>query len=499
MIRIRRALPLLPLVLAAGCAVGPDFQPPAAPQAERYTAAPLPAETVATAGPGGEAQRFLDGKPVPAQWWKLFGSPKLDALVEDALRASPNVASAQAALRVAQENLRAQGATLYPSVDAHFTATRQKIDTASFGNPGGRSVIYNLYNASVGVSYGLDLWGGTRRGVEAQRAATEAQAYELEATYQTLIANIVTAAVREAEQATLIVGQVAIVDDQQKLLAVTEKQAGFGAIGPAELLSAQSNLATERAKLPPLRLAQAQAQNQLAVYVGKLPSEQVPSNFELPDLKLPQDLPLSLPSSLVQQRPDVKAAEARLHQAAANIGVATANLLPQITLNASFGTQASVLDNLFQGNLWSIGGALTQPLFHAGELTARRRAAIAAYEQAAADYRQTVLTAFQNVADALRALELDAESLNAQSAAADAAGRSLTLIETQYRLGSASYLSLLTAQQQYTRARAGAVVATAARLADTAALFQALGGGWSAGNASTGPGTPSPATDAVAH
>lgn len=493
MTRIGRAACLLPAVVLTACAVGPDFRTPEPPAATRLTAAPLPERTVAAPIAGGEAQAFLDNRPLPAQWWTLFGSPKLNGLVEDALRASPTVASAQAALRVAQENLRAQTASLFPSADAKFSATRQKIDTGSFGNPGGGATIYNLYNASVNVSYGLDLWGGTRRGVEASRAAAEAQAYQLEATYQTLIANVITSAVQEAQQRALIIGQERILEDQERLLKVTRRQFEIGAISRADVLSAESNIATERAKLPPYRLALTQAQNQLAVYLGKTPSEHAQSEFDLTELAIPQEVPLLVPSELVRQRPDVRAAEAQLHQAAANVGVATANLLPQIALTASFGTQSSVLDNLFSGNIWSIGGSLTQPLFHAGELTAKRRAAIASFEQAQADYRQTVLGAFQNVADTLRALETDAEALQANVAAAEAAEASLRLTESQYQLGGASFLSLLNAQQAYTRARAGYVISAAARLQDTAALFQALGGGW----AQRDPGQPFPPTAAA--
>lgn len=491
--RARGLAGLLPLALLAGCAVGPDFKTPEAPKAERYTAQPLPAQTVATDTPGGEAQRFLN-QPPNARWWTQFGSPKLDALVAEALRASPTIASAQASLRVAQENLRAQTASLFPSVDAGFNARRQKIDTGSFGNPNGGVTIYNLYNASVDVSYGLDIWGGTRRGVEASRAAAEAQGYQLEATYQTLVANLITAAVLEAQQRALILGQEQIVADQERLLKVTERQYAAGAIGRAELLSAQSNLATERAKLPALRLTLTQAQNQLAVYLGKLPSEQAGSDFDLTDLRLPQDLPLVLPSELVRQRPDIRAAEAQLHEAAANVGVATANLLPQISLTASLGTQSSTLDKLFNGNIWSIGGSLTQPLFHGGELSAKRRGAIASFDKAKADYRQTVLTAFQNVADTLRALETDAEKLQADYAAAQASEGSLRLTEKQYQLGAASYLSLLSAQQAYTRARTGYITSLAARLQDTAALFQALGGGWTQRD----PAAPMPQVQAVA-
>jgi len=465
-------------VLTAGCALGPDFASPAAPDAARFTALPLPERTASSAAPNGEAQAFLAGRPLPDRWWTLFGSPKLDALVEQALAASPTVTSAQAALRVAQETFRVQRATLFPSFDATFDASRQKIDTGSFGNPGGGAAIYNLYNASVRVNYGLDIWGGTRRGIEAQRAATEYQRYQLEATYQTLIANVITTAVRAAEQRLLLLGQEQVIATQESLLKVTRARFESGAIARSELLALESALATERSKLPGYKLGLTQAQNQLAVYLGKLPSEQPPIEVDLYELKLPQALPLSLPSELVRQRPDIRAAEATMHQASANLGVATANLLPQIVLTGSIGTQSSVLDDLFKGNIFSIASSVTQPLLHAGELTAKRRAAIATYDQTAADYRDTVLNAFRNVADSLRALETDAEYQQAQFAAMSTSEQSLRLIESQYRLGAGSYLDVLTAQNQYTIARAGYIVAISSRLTDTAALFQALGGGW---------------------
>ncbi len=465
-------------LFASGCALGPDFETPTAPETTRYTAEALPAATITAQAPGGEAQRFLAGRELPDRWWTLFGSAKLNTLVEQALAASPTVASAQAALRVAQENYRVERSNLMPKVDATFNASRQKIDTASFGNPGGGGAIYNLYNASVGVSYGLDIWGGTRRGVEAERAAAEFQQWQLEATYQTLIANVITTAIREIEQRTLMVGQLQVVQQQESLLKVTRARYDSGAISRSDLLSMEAQLSAERAKLPGYRLAMTQAQNQLAVYLGKLPSEYASAPFELEELQLPQDLPLSLPSSLVRKRPDVRAAEATMHEASARVGVATADLLPQISLNASFGTQASVLDQLFSGNIWSIASGVTQPLFHAGELRAKRRAALATLEQTAADYRLTVLDAFRNVADALRALETDAEYLRAQHSAADLSAQSLKLIERQYALGSGSSLEVLDAQTRYTQARAGYVAARVARLSDTAALFQALGGGW---------------------
>lgn len=469
---------LLGAVFLSACAVGPDFKAPAAPEAERYTGQPLPAQTVAAPLQGGEAQRFLSGRDSSGRWWTAFGSPTIDALVDAALQNNPGVASAQAALRKAQEDLRAQSATLFPALDLSATGTRQKVDPASFGNPNAGTTIYNLYNVSAKLSYGLDIWGGTRRGVESSRALAEAKVWEAEATYQTLVANVVTAAVTEAEQNTLAIGQRLVISDQQKRLAISERDFANGAISRNELLALQSGLADEQAKLPPYELAMNQARNLLATYVGRLPSEQASSGLTLDDLHLPQDLPLTVPATLVRQRPDVRAAEAQLHSAAAQIGVATANLLPSISLTASIGSQASSLDKLFEGDIFSLGASITQPLFHAGELTAKRRAAIATYDQSLADYRTTVLTAFREVADALNALESDAVKLKAQFDYAQASGAMLRLTQAQFDAGSGTRDDVIAAQQAYTRARAGYMFSIADRLRETAELFRALGGGW---------------------
>ena len=488
----RKPLPATPLLLAlavSGCVLGPDYKTPVSPQGERYGAEAMPAHTVATPVPGGEAQRFLAGRELSDQWWMLFGSAKLNALVNEALVASPSVASAKAALRVAQANLKASGADLYPTVEVSASGNRQKIDTGSFGNPGGGSTIYNLFNAQVGVSYGIDLFGGTRRGIEAQIAQAEFQRYQSEAAYQTLIANVVTAAIQEAQLRALLKGQQAILADQVKSLKVSQTQFELGAIGKAELLSAKSQLASERAKLPPLRLQLTQVQNQLAVYLGKAPSAHAASNFDLTELKLPKDLPVALPSTLVRQRPDVLAAEAALRTASANVGIAASNRLPRLALSASYGTQASKTSNLFSGDIWSLGGNLSAPLFNFGALNALFSGSQAAYEQSEADYKLTVLNAFRNVADSLRQIETDAELLQAQHEASSAAEEALKLTRTQYKLGAASYLQLLSAQQQSTAARSGYVQALAARYQDTVALFQALGGGWST-RKSAAPGTP---------
>lgn len=474
------ALAALAAGLVSACAVGPDFKRPDAPQAQAYTATPLPAQTAAAAGEAGRPQSFRNGADIPAQWWTLFHSPKLDTLVQQALQANQDVAAAQAALRQAQENYKAQTGSYFPSFDGSGNVTRQKISGASFGQPGGSSAIYTLFNASVNVSYTLDVWGGVRRGVEAQRAQAEYQDFQLEGTYLTLSSNVVTAAVQEASLRAQIAATEQIVDADRQQLEVVKRQFQLGGVSKVDVLTQQSQLANIAATLPPLRKQLAQTRDQLAVLLGRLPGEQPAERFELDDLKLPQDLPVSLPSSLVAQRPDVRAQEALLHQASAEIGVATANLLPQLTISGSYGGTSTGISDLLKSasNVWSLGGGITQPLFHGGELLHKKRAAVAAYDQAAARYRGTVLAAFQNVADVLHALDADAEALKAQDEAVDAADQALQLARTQYQAGSISNLTLLVSMRQYQQARIAQLQAQATRYADTAALFQALGGGW---------------------
>lgn len=474
------ALLCSPLLLSGlvGCAVGPDFKSPDSPKTDTYTAQPLPAETAATPVAGGAAQTFALGKDLPTQWWTLFGSSKLDALVAQAFSNSPTTASARAALKQAEENLTAQRGAYFPTVDAHGSATRQKTNTSSLGVTTPADSLYNLYNVSVSVAYTLDIFGGVRRGVEAQAALTEAQRFELQATYLTLAANVVTSSVSAASLRDQLAATQDIVAAQEKQLDIAQKRHQLGAIAYADVLAAQSNLASVRATLPALEKQYAAVQNQLAVYLGKLPSEFNGGDFNLDEIQLPQEIPLSIPSQLVRQRPDVRAAEARLHQASALIGVATANLLPQVSITGSIGTQATESAQLFKDEIWSIGAGVTQPLFHGGALTAKRRAAIAAYDQAAADYRLAVLTAYQNVADALTALQSDAQALQAQHTAMTSAKENLSLVERQYALGSVSYINLLSAQRQYQQSRVNYSQALASRYQDTAALFQALGGNW---------------------
>jgi NodT family efflux transporter outer membrane factor (OMF) lipoprotein len=463
----------------SACAVGPDFRHPDAPKTDRYTAGALPGSTAATPVAGGETQTFAPGKELPTRWWTLFGSEKLNQRVDSAFAGSPGVAAAQASLRQAAETLNSERSGLFPAIDANASAQRQKFSSASMGGTG--SSIFNLYNASVNVSYGIDVFGGLRRAVEAQNAMVDYQRYELQATYLTLAANVVTSSVQEASLRAQVAATQDIVTALEDQLRVVEKQHELGAVSLADVLSARSNLAAERATLSPLQKQLAQTQHQLAVYLGRLPSDDPAATLELADLKLPQELPMSVPSELVRRRPDVQASEAQLHQASANVGLATAAMFPKISITGSFGTDANKTGDLFSSNIWNLGANIAQPLFHAGELTAKRRAAIAAYDEANANYRQTVLHSFQDVADALRALESDAQALQAQYAAADAAEQSLHLTEKQYAAGAVSHLNLLTAQKQYQQVRIGYLQVLASRYTDTAALFQALGGGIDAG------------------
>ena len=467
-------------VFLAACAVGPDYRAPAAPAASSYTEKAQPERTEAAAVRGGEAQRFEVGAEISADWWKLFGSPELDRLMRTALAGHPTLAAAQATLIQAQENLNAQYSVLYPSVDASLTARRQRTTGATFGNPSLPSNVFTLYNASVNVSYAIDTAGGARRELEALQAGIDFQRFQLEAAHLSLTANIATTVFREASLREQIRATREIVEAQERQLQLVEKQFALGAISRSDVLGQRTQLAQTRANLPPLEKALAQTRNQLAVLIGKFPGEAGLPELDLAAFQLPQVLPVSLPSDLVRQRPDIRAAEAVLRQTNARIGVAQALMFPQLTLSGTYGSAATSTSKLFDPGttLWNIGASLLQPIFHAGQLQARKRGAQAAYDQAFAQYRQTVLGAFQNVADVLLALEFDAVALKAQAEAEAAARENLEVTRMQLQFGAANYLALFNAQRQYEQARIGLAQAQAARYADTAALFQALGGGW---------------------
>ena len=465
------------LALLAGCTVGPDFKKPAPPQVSGYEQQPQPEATTTANVHGGEAQRFVSGLDIPGEWWTLYHSEPLNAIIENALRANPSLQEAQATLTEAQAQLHAGEGALLPTVSASASTTREKISGAAFGITSALP-IFTLNSASVSVSYLLDIWGGTRRQIESLGAQADFERFELEASYLTLTSNVVTTAVEEASLRGQIAATQEIIDIETQELDGLKRQFTEGAAANTAVLAQAATLAQARAQLAPLEKQLAQTRHQLSAYLGRFPSEAQDETFALNSLKLPDTLPVSLPSQLVEQRPDIRAAEAQLHSASAEIGVATANMLPQLTLSGSYGSQTN--GTLFTPGsaIWSLGAGLTQPLFEGGKLYYQRKAAIAAYEAAAAQYRTTVLTAFQNVADSLRAVQSDAEALTAQSAAEQAAADSLDAARRQFRAGAISYLSLLTAEQTYQQARLNLIEAEASRFSDTAALFQALGGGW---------------------
>jgi NodT family efflux transporter outer membrane factor (OMF) lipoprotein len=471
----------------SSCALGPDFKAPPAPsqttttppEAYSYTATPLDKQTEASAGKAGVAQKLVAGADIPAQWWEVFHSPELDGLIRSALTQSPDLASAQAALRQAKENYTAfSGNALYPNVTANLGVDRELASAVSTFTPGGE--LFTLYNASVNVSYTLDLFGANKRELESMQATVEYQRFQTEAAYLTLTSNLVTTAIKEASLRAQIQATQEILEFQTKQLEVFERQFTIGAITKASLLSQRTLLAQTRASLPGLDKSLQQTRNQLAVYAGRLPSDPGLPEFHMESLQLPEELPVSIPSVLVRQRPDVRANESLLHSASAQVGVATANQFPQIALTASYGASTPYQNQLTQKqwSFWSLAGNITQPIFDAGALSAKKRASIAAYDQADAQYRSTVLTAFQNVADSLQALESDAKTLKQQAEVEDAARQTLDLTTEQYKLGGVSSLALLDAKRTYQTARINLVQAQAARYADTAALFQSLGGGW---------------------
>ncbi len=464
------------LLTLAGCTVGPKFQVPDPPRVDRYGPAPTPAEVGSAQVPGGGIQRLQAGQAVPEQWWRAFGSEALNQRIATALANSPSVAAARASLRQSQELLQASRGAWFPAVDATAGASRTRLSVAS-GFP---DTPFTLYNASVNVSYTLDLFGGVRHSVELQQAQVDSQRWLLEGASLSLAANVATASFQEAalqQQLEATQQVVALLQEQSELSA---KQYAIGVKSQGDLLAVQAQLAGAQAGLAPMRLALASLRNQLAVLLGRLPSEGGLQGGDLSGFKLPEEVPLSLPSELVHRRPDVRAAEAQLLAATAQVGLATANLFPNITLGGSYGTSALTTGDLFKEptTTWSLGLNLLQPIFHGGSLRAQKRAAEAGLDGASAAYRTSVLNAFREVSDTLNALQFDADAVQAQSQAEDAASRSLDLVKAQYRIGSASYLQLLDATRQWQLARIGFIRARAARLADTAALYAALGGGW---------------------
>jgi NodT family efflux transporter outer membrane factor (OMF) lipoprotein len=471
------------VLLLTGCAVGPDFERPGAPAVDRYTADPLPTQTTATKVAAGAAQRLRFGGDIPAEWWALFRSPALDELVKAALKNNPNLAAAEAALRQAHELRSAGEGAFWPLVQASFNASRNKTSAALAPVPAGNSLYYNQYTTQLGVTYMPDVFGGTRRAVEGLLAQEEAQRFQLEAAYLTLTSGLVAAAIGEAGLRDQIAAIHEIIRIQRESLDLLRRQFALGQVAGQDVAAQETALAQAEATLPPLEKQLAQQRDLIAVLAGRFPSDQPGAKFQLASLQLPQDLPLSVPSQLVEHRPDIRAAEEALHAASAAIGVAIANMLPQITLNATGGSSVLspfTIENLFGAGtgFWTVAAGATQTVFDGFALWHKKKAAEAAFDQTAALYKQTVLTAFQNVADTLQALKSDADALAAAARAENAARTSLDIAKRQFALGATNYLALLNAENAYQQALVNRVQAQAARFADTAALFQALGGGW---------------------
>jgi NodT family efflux transporter outer membrane factor (OMF) lipoprotein len=468
------------VLLSTGCAVGPDFRKPAAPDVSDYTPAPLTASASTAGVAGGETQRFARGSDVAADWWTLFHSAPLDELIEHSLTNNPDLKAAQAALSAAREGVLAQRGAYYPSVSADFSASRQRQSGQLAPTPNSNIFLFNLFTPEVSVSYVPDVFGLNRRTVESLQAQAEGVRFQMIATYNTLTANVVVTAIQQGSVQLQIEATHQLIDINTHSLEILRYQLAKGYASGLDVAAQESQLAQVAATLPPLLKQAAQLRDLMADLAGEFPSQAPTANFDLASLKLPEDLPVSLPSDLVAQRPDVRQAEANLHAASARIGVAIANRLPNITLTGSTGSTALALDQLFTSGtgFWAVGADLTAPIFQGGTLLHQERAAKAAYVQAAEQYRSTVLTAFQNVADTLTALDQDAEAVKAAAAAAEAAKVTLDLAQRQWQDGYAGYLALLSAEQAYQQARINLVQAQASRYADTAALFQALGGGW---------------------
>ena len=466
-------------LILTGCMMGPDFHTPKAPETSSYTEAPAVTKTSSVNQRSGASQVFVMQQRIPNDWWQLFHSPEINQLIKMGIANNPNLAAAKSTLTLAQENVNAAvGNDFFPAVNANLSGQRETITGTSFGSH--TASLFSLYNASINVSYTLDFFGAERRQVEALRAQVDYGRYEMNAALLSLTGNIVTSSITLASFQEQINATKKIIALEENQLEILKKQFALGGASRTDVLTQETTVAQTKASLPPLEQSLAQTQHALSVLVGVLPSEFQTPHLTLASLQLPTTIPVSLPSHLVEQRPDIKAAEALLHVANAEVGVATANLYPQINLTGSFGREATSPSALFNpvNKIWNIGGSLLQPVFQGGALTAEKRAAEAASNVALAQYRQVVLQAFQNVADALRALEHDANTLKQNVIAASSARTNLQLTQSQYKLGAVNYITLLTAQRLYQQTLINRIQAEAARYTDTAALFQALGGGW---------------------
>ncbi len=489
-----KSVALAAVLAFSACAVGPDFKRPESPPGAGYTPAPLPAGTDSAPVHGGEAQQFAIGRDIRFDWWTLFQSPALNALVEQSFKANPTIGAAEAALKQAQENVYAQQGYFFPALNAGYTVQRQQLAGNLSSNAPGlqgngtfigtdtptKPVTYNFHTAQLTVGYAPDVFGGNRRQVESLQAQADNQRFMLEAAYITLASNVVAAALQEASVREQIAATKEIIRVNEESLRILREQFRVGYAMRIDVAAQEAALAQAKALLPPLDKQYEQTRDLIRALAGNLPNQDVAATFDLAALHLPEEPPISLPSKLVEQRPDIRAAEAQMHAASAEVGVAISAMLPQFTITAALGGAATSFSQMFApgGPFWSVGGGVTQPLFDGFTLLHRKRAADQALVQAQAQYRSTVISAFQNVADTLHALVSDAAALAAAVEAEQAAKVTLDLTLRQSQDGYVPYLALLSAQQAYEQALATRVQAQATRYGDTAALYQALGGGW---------------------
>ena len=492
---IPSALFVTSAALAASCAVGPRYHRPQAPANAGYAPEPLPQSSASAPIHGGEAQRLVSDHDIPFAWWELFKSPALNALVERAFRANPTLAAAQAAVVQAQELVYAQRGFFFPTFAANYNFERQKvagnltIDNApgTEGNgdnlnppPNVAPLFYNFHTAQLTVGFVPDVFGANWRQMESLAAQRDAQRFALEATYITLASNVVAAAIQEASVRAQIAATREIIAAEERSLQILRDQLRLGYAMRMDVAAQETALAQAEATLPPLQQQFEQTRDLIRFLVGNLPNQEVPETFELDALQLPPELPVSLPAKIIDQRPDVRAAEAQLHSANAQVGVAVAAMLPQFSITGVYGGNADQFAGMFRtgGPFWSLIGGVTQPIFEGGTLLHRKRAADDVLKQAAAQYQSSVLTAYQNVADTLHASLFDADALTADVRAENAAKVTYDLAHRQMEVGYISYLSLLGAETAYNQALLTRVQAQATRFGDTVALFQALGGGW---------------------
>jgi NodT family efflux transporter outer membrane factor (OMF) lipoprotein len=485
----RAALAALLALLAQGCNVGPHYRAPAPPTVTTYTPPPQPQQTVSSAGPGSAsiAQQFSPSAEIPAEWWTLFHSPELNAMVSKAFQNSPTLAQATARLKQAQQELAARtGQTKYPTVTGSASVQQEQLNLSAYGIPFPNPSPFTLLNGSIAISYALDLFGGNRHLIEGLQAQREYQQWQLEGARLILAGNVVTAAIEEAqfEQQLDLTRQMLELQRQELAISIDRKQAG--GVSDYDLRTQRTAVAQTEAKLPPLQQQLDAIHDELALLMGESPAEAHIANITLESLTLPAELPLNLPSSMVKQRPDIRAAEALLHQASANAGVATANQYPQILLSASVGGVGTSFLN--GGDIWNVGSSLTQPIFNAGALQAEKRKALAAYDEANGVYRQTVLEAFRQVADSLYATQHDAETLAARTQALGQADAAWQIADRRYDAGGISHSDLLEAQRQKLQTALDRSNSVASRFQDSATLIQALGGGWWNKAQATAPG-----------